>query len=172
MKRVLTGLAALLTLTVMSLQAQAIMFEPYAGYEVGDAGSNASTYKGTTFGARLGFDVIPMFTLGVDYAMGSHTQEGILSNTDWSVNDLGVFAMFEFPVLIRAWLTYSFDTKASTSGVSDMKGTATKIGVGYTGLPFISINLEMVKRNYTEQGSATIDSSSDTYLVSVGIPLP
>ncbi|MDC0980423.1 hypothetical protein OAQ84_01670, partial [Bdellovibrionales bacterium] len=93
-------------------------------------------------------------------------------DVDITAKDLGVFAMFEFPILLRVWANYVFDATAAVSGISDTTGTALKLGVGYTGLPFVSLNFEIVKRNYTERGSSTIDLTSDTYFVSVGLPLP
>ncbi|MNT19450.1 hypothetical protein D3C72_1547100 [compost metagenome] len=56
------------------------------------------------------------------------------------------------------------------------EGSGMKIGVGFTGLPFISINLEYIKDDFTKFNGESLDDSFDkfdstAYLLSVSLPL-
>ncbi|MCB0419373.1 MAG: hypothetical protein KDD61_00130 [Bdellovibrionales bacterium] len=170
MKRINTFLLICASFLMISFSAQAFMIEPYVGYEMGDYESHDAS--GFAYGARLGFDLIPMFSFGAEYYSTKSTIKYPGASTDVTLTDIGAFAMVEFPVLIRAWFTYIIDSKGSTSGSSDTKGTGTKIGVGYTGLPFVSLNFELINRKFTERGSTSISESGNTYLISLGLPLP
>ena len=179
MKRIFAILAVLI---LGSQSAQAgIMIEPYLGYVVGgeidDGGGATADPAGTLFGARLGFRTLG-FMAGVDYQTGTIEAQDWTDNaedSDSDVTDLGVFVGYEFPILFRVYFSYFFDSKSEPEGsTGELEGSGTRLGVGYTGLPFVAINLELLSHSYDEfDGSAlSSDFTADSYVLSVSLPLP
>ncbi|MCB0350400.1 MAG: outer membrane beta-barrel protein [Bdellovibrionales bacterium] len=160
-------------------QAQAgFMIEPYLGYETGSSTSSGSAdedYTGTLFGARLGYSMMG-FMFGADYMTASGTIEQTGGDLDLKTTDLGAFVGYEFPIMFRIYLSYMFDSKATPDGVGyDFEGSATRFGIGYTGLPFVAINLEMIKRTYDETStglSISPEQNLETYALTISLPLP
>lgn len=169
MKRFL--LAMIAVLTVSSAAHAGIMIEPFFGYAVSGkekAGSVSTDVKGMEFGARLGFTFAEMFAIGAEYAKGAYTVK-TSPNVDVSSTDLGAFVSVEFPILIRAYATYFVDSKAKPDGGVESTGDGGyRIGIGYTGLPFVSINLEMVHRTYDKPTSFDVDTTE----IGLSLPLP
>jgi hypothetical protein len=155
-------------------QANAFIVEPFLSYEMGEADNGTASVDatGTTFGVRAGGSTLG-FIYGLEYQTGSITVEDPAGDEDYDLTDMGVFVGFEFPVLIRAYATYYFSHKAEPPTGSDIEGDGgIKLGVGFTGLPFVSINLEKMTRAYDKSGGATIDQEIDTTILSVSLPLP
>ena len=135
-----------------------ILIEPHIGYNVSGSTSSKSitvsnatatysdSYHGPQYGARLGYQFLGVMG-GLSYNHASYTLDEVNASVSSSVkstrNDLGLFVGFNAPVLLRAWIAYSFSVKQnhSASGNYD-KGSATELGLGFTGLPFLSLNLE------------------------------
>lgn len=163
MKKLAICLVAALGLT--ATQAQAFFIEPFLGYEMGHGDSD--DLSGIQFGARLGGNTLG-FMYGVDYTKA--TLENDQTNAETDTTDLGVVVGYEFPILLRAY--YVHFLKSETD--SDLEGDGgSKIGIGYTGLPFLAINFEMITRKYDELNGASIaESEVDTYAISLSIPLP
>ena len=166
---------------MINSSAQAsLLLEPYLGYVSGktEISNTTSKFTGTELGARVGFSNMG-FALGVDYNVGKFTDDQTPKN-DLTVNDLGVFVAYKFPVFIRAYLTYvpSPEVKSKDSGpeLTYSSGNLTKLGVGFTGFPFININLEYIMATYGKisAGGITADlpSSAKTtaYALSVSAP--
>jgi hypothetical protein len=168
---------ALAVSMIFASQAQAGLYlEPYLGYAFGSSETKGKTAGTTTnkhdynvpyLGGRVGYGMMGL-SLGLDYSMtlGDYdidvSSPAGTTNTDKYANTaLGVFANFDFPVLpLRVWGTYFLDweseTKTSTTAgnVGDTdSGKGIGLGVGFTGLPFLAINLELRK--------ITIDESKD-----------
>jgi len=168
----------LLTLSLALFAAPAanagFMIEPYVGYETGDfeSGSTKDDYTGIMYGARLGYGMLG-FSFGVDYSTGSGEVDDTPS-FDAEPTDLGAFIAYEFPIMLRVYATYIVDAKiALDSGTDDIEeGSGTKFGIGWTGLPFVVINLEMTKKSYDKQGNNDIDAEINSYALVVSIPLP
>lgn len=189
MKKIL----ALLAFAVgFSLSAQAgIMIEPYLGYETGDVKTKLKTgdtreYTDTTAGSALGLRLGYKFLLpwaALDYTMGTGTYKDESSNVspDYSKTSMGAVVGVDLPI-IRAWAGYGFSNEATikyTGGDVKLKGTYTKVGVGFTPLPLASLNVEYKINTYTkwETGGAsfTVNDYYDTYshntiIASVSIP--
>ena len=55
---------------------------------------------------------------------------------------MGVFVGYELPIMLRAWASYYFDGNWEFEGGKKVELTAISFGVGFTGLPFISLNAE------------------------------
>lgn len=176
-----------------------IHVEPYLGYSL--AGSGDSTFGTTkydhsyatpTIGGRLGYNMLGLMA-GVDYSMQTFGLESEVGSTtfddDVSKSQLGIFVGYELPILLRVWGTYFLSSKiegddSQTAGTlidsryefSDGGGYA--LGAGFTGLPFVSINLEYRTLEYDkgEISGATITNYNEKLdlseiLLSVSLPL-
>jgi hypothetical protein len=169
--RILAGLAAV----IFVAQAHAgFMIEPFLGYEMGTAKGTSSSHdlKGLSYGARLGYSVT-MFSFGAEYGGGKLELD--TNPTDHLANtDLGAFVAVDFPVMIRAFATYMLKAEAKEDDGTKLTGKGFRIGVGYTGFPFISINLEHISKTYDEADGHALsaDFKTDTNMLSVSVPLP
>ena len=119
-------ISLIMTLFIFSSTANALIYvEPLAGlsrvsYDTGSLDSE----NNFVVGGRLGFSAL-LFTLGGEY-----------TNVD-STGRTAIFAAFKAPVIpLRAFGRYFTDT--GITGDSSGYG----LGVGFTGLPFLSINLD------------------------------
>lgn len=154
------------------------LVEPYLGYRVGDLestpnGSIAYDTSGHSIGARLG-GTFTMFMAGIDYSMGSLSADqtkGGSTDVDLDTTQLGIFAGIELPVLLRAWATYYVSANfENSSNSNEWKGDGIGLGVGFTGLPFVSLNLEYKKMSYDE--APTGRSGYDGSEIQFGVSLP
>ncbi len=165
-----------------------ILIEPYAGYGVGksDNGTDKKTAKGYELGGRLGVQKMGLMG-GLDYQTGKFTQSS--PDVDYTGSNLYVFLGFNFPVLLRVYGEYGLMTKVhmvssdpTIDADADLKGDSYKLGVGFTGFPLISINLEyqyMKLDHLTGKllGVENLDEALDpktelkTYMLSVSVPL-
>ncbi|MEQ1663788.1 MAG: hypothetical protein ABL927_00260 [Bdellovibrionales bacterium] len=171
-------LLLILSTTLLGLGAAhaSFMIEPYVGLEKGTYSSGGADidFSGTDIGARLGYSVLG-FTFGADYMMASMTEKPSGGDVKAKNTDMGVFAGYQFPIMLQAYLTYFLSSELDADNQSDnLKGSGTRIGVGYTGLPFVVINFEMIKRTYTKLGSVDLsnDAKYDSYAINVSLPLP
>lgn len=169
-----------LTVVVLGSAAHAgILIEPNVGYETGTyefTSSNKGDYSGTMFGARLGYTMMG-FMFGVDYSTGSGTAKPDGGGGDGKLapTDIGAFVGYKFPIMFRAYLSYFLDSKMHDKDASaDYKGKGYRIGIGYTGLPFVAINLEMISRSFDEYDgiSFTPEMKFSTYALNISLPLP
>ena len=180
MKTFLMVLSATFIFLGINQEAKAgLLLEPYLGYVSGtQKQTSKANYTGSEVGARVGYSFFG-FAFGADYQMGNYTDDSSPKDTI-TQGDFGAFVAFKFPVLFRVYATYvpSSELKLKYSGGSSTlkDGTATKIGVGFTGLPFININLEMITAEYgkasTSGVSSTLSPKSKTsgYALSISAP--
>lgn len=163
MKKLAISIFAVLGLA--TTQANAFFIEPFVGYEMGHGDSD--DLSGIQYGARLGGSTLG-FLYGVEYTAAS--LENDVTNTDTDTTDMGIVVGYEFPILLRVY--YSHFLKSETD--SNLEGDGgSKIGIGYTGLPFVAINFEAISRKYDELNGASIaETETETYAISVSIPLP
>jgi hypothetical protein len=177
MKKLLVAIVV----TLIGFTANAgIHVEPYLGYRIGsgDYGSADLSYSGVNMGGRLGYSFM-MVTAGLDYNMGStgvefKTTSGS-TDVDFKTTQMGAFVMASIP-MIRGWATYYFDSsfeqdEGSNAG-KEFTGSGMGLGVGFTGLPFISLNFEYKSLEHDEfDGNALTDDFKVTeYLFSVSAP--
>src|SRR5262249_2347880 len=132
-----------------------VLVEPYLGYHTGkvkQTGATDITGKGVTFGGRFGYQQMG-FSAGLDYMTGKWTNDATPS-ADISPTDLGFFVGFNFPMMVRVYGVYNFQVKEKVSSsafnVTD-EGNGIKLGVGFTSLPFVAINLEYLSSKLTKQ---------------------
>lgn len=176
-----------------------ILIEPYLGFSLAGSGDTTlgtakydHSYSTPTIGGRLGYGMLG-FMGGIDYSMQSFDLESEVGSTTYkdgvSKSQLGIFVGYNLPILLRVWGTYYLSSKvegddANTTGqfidsryeYSDGGGYA--LGAGFTGLPFVSINLEYRTLEYdkAELSGANVTSYNEKMdlseiLLSVSLPL-
>lgn len=181
----LTQLALLLA-TVLGFASQAnaaLLIEPVVGYsygkynletEVGPITEKSDdSLSGVSYGGRLGYQNFG-FQIGLDYLASNMSYD----NNDLKTQEWGGFVGFEFPILVRVYAGYVF----SGTGIAEIEdingdvnlkgGTGPKIGVGFTLLPFLDINLEYRRITYDtkEEGPVSIDSDYSATMLSFSLP--
>lgn len=133
------------------------------GNDVDDAEESLSAT-----GARLGYSFL-LLSAGIDYQMATVDGE--------SQTNTSAFVGFDLPILLRFWAeyfltsTYEFDDDYDVT-FKDGYG----LGIGFTGLPFVSLNLEAQYLNYELEADVAgnalkYDFATVSYLFSVSLPL-
>lgn len=154
-----------------------IMIEPYLGYEMGKMKStgDVGTFNGSQLGLRLAYSAPVFFWAGLDATTGvsGTLKPDVGANEDGKRTTVSGVVGVDFPILLRAWVGYSFLDEIKMETTGKYKGSGTKIGVGFTGLPFLSINFEYLNEKFTEVDGFTLseDLKNDSYIVSISLPL-
>lgn len=173
MKCILALVSLTFALVSAPLVQADIAIEPYVGYMLGKTGtgSNTENMDGTEYGLRLGYYSLG-FMIGAEYMGGSMTQKSSSNSLTFTKSDIGVTAGFKFPILLRIYGTYYVQASDKTS-TSEYTGSGFKLGVGYTFLPLVSLNLEFYDSSYNKnKTSGTAADFRDTlYGLSVSVPL-
>lgn len=172
-------LKSLLLLSILSLfsftATAGIHVEPYIGYTNFTTTFEASkdlkvSAKGlTTVGGRLGYSLL-LFSAGVDYQLDK--------SSDHNRKNISAFVGVDFPILVRGYLKYvissDYDNDDLPSGAGDItfkNGYA--VGLGFTGLPFVSVNVEVEKSSYTAEDLPIVgDTDFDWASVMLSVSLP
>jgi hypothetical protein len=187
-------LTAVLVLAAQTAKAD-LYLEPYIGYGMGtaeiqqSAGKDSHYLTSTVIGGRVGLG-LPIVFLGVDYSLGTGTStvkdNGTGSAAGGDATSTQLFAVVGAHIpLLRAYAGYGLinDLKLKNSnGESTLKGSAIKLGVGYSGLPFVAINFEMITSTFNkisssagefdiQSGGLIEKASATTYMVNVSLPL-
>lgn len=180
MKQIIKSLSVVfLFLTLAQSVNASLLLEPYVGYMSGTIKQNSSSnVTGTDFGARIGYSTMIGLAFGAEYEGASLTDDASIKST-YTIGDLGAFISFKFPVLFRVYGTFvpSSTVKGSSNISFNLnKGTSTKLGLGFTGLPFININLEYYTSSYTEFEAlgikSTLSPSSTSSTIGLGVSAP
>lgn len=178
-----------------------ILLEPYVGYELGQfamTAADVNDYKynmgGVAVGGRLGYSAtLVSFGLwgALDYSMANYSTSvasqpagGTATGDPATRSSLFIDVGVKLP-LLQAHVGYapmnSMVMKA-TGGDLKYEGSAMKLGVGFSGLPFIAINLDYIAstfNKYTSAAGTTTDISSGqtiskatatTYMLNVSLP--
>ena len=165
---------------VLGITAQAnagVLIEPYLGYNSGkwEQGSSNEKLSGVNYGARLGYQHALGLNFGLDYFTGKWQDKADVK-ADITPAILGAFVGFEFPVLLRVYAVYGFKNEAKfkdrSRSVKYEGGNSIKLGVGFTALPLLSINVEYMATTLDEVkgNSLTNDMNLKTYGISVSAP--
>jgi hypothetical protein len=134
-----------------------LLIEPHIGYNLSSSttiNTIVSKYSGVQYGARLGaqyFGVMGGFAYNHStYKLKTTIPSLAITDepTDSKKDDLGIFVGYSAPILLRAWIGYYFSSKQTATSTSTLyttgdylSGKTTEFGVGFTGLPFLSLNL-------------------------------
>jgi hypothetical protein len=151
LKSVLIGLG----ITIAASANASLLIEPHLGY-IASGGVSAFqgvkySYTGPQYGARLGVKYLGLMG-GFDYTHSTFSNKATIPSLSVTgkqkQDELGVFVGYNAPVLIRAWIGYYFSAKSTytdnglgRNGDYFDKGKTTEIGLGFTPLPVLSINL-------------------------------
>jgi hypothetical protein len=160
---------------VATSQAHArIMVEPYLGYELGstlklESGGvdDGGKTTGVALGARLAYALPAMVWFGLDYSMVKDaTLKGNSSVNDAKVDRSNLFfdVGVDLPVLARVWAGYGLmnSSKYKFDGGTETtlkNGTTIKMGVGFTALPLVSINVEVFSQDFKDYESGSNSGS-------------
>ncbi|MGZ3691244.1 MAG: hypothetical protein ACXVAX_07060, partial [Pseudobdellovibrio sp.] len=157
-------LIAILTLSILTTTTAhaGILIDPYLNYITTGSADYApgASMTGNELGVRLGWNSFIGLGFGVDYILsGKYTYSASGVSSDSTPSGYGVFASYKFPILVRGYISYFLYAKDKTDSGTYATGTGTKIGVQYTGLPFIAIGLETYAGNYNKLNSGAGDVS-------------
>lgn len=172
------GIVAITALTSFSAKAS-LLIEPHLGYNIygnADYGTTTTKYNGAQYGARLGFQQLGLMA-GLDYTHSAFTYKMTIPgfsefSQDQKRDQIGIFAGYNFPILLRAWVGYYFSDKTKAADSTFLKGSGTELGLGFTGLPFLSINLQYRMSTYDEDEEGTLSPELDTKEIVLGISAP
>lgn len=162
-----------------SVSHAGVMVEPYLGYEMGTFKDPDGKMDGTQLGLRLAWTAPLMFWAGLDYTMGVSGKfkpdSSILPDSDGTRTTAYLVAGVDFPILLRGWVGYGFTNTlklGSEYGSEKYEGTSTKLGVSFTGLPFICLNLEYVMDEYKKLAGIDLptNAKNTAYVLSVSLP--
>lgn len=165
--------AVLLICFAFSAKAS-ILVDPYIGFGTQKSSLDATssnfeedTQTAKFIGSRLGFSYL-LFSAGVDYQ--------ILSDDEVDQKNISLFFGVDLPILLRGWVEYFVDSSFDNYAINEASfKDGYSIGLGFTGLPFVSLNLEAQTINYdatfnSAPGQET-DLTSAAYILSVSLPL-
>lgn len=174
MKLCLQGLFLSAVFFISSANA-GLLIEPYAG--VGQtkttldfAGADDGDNSGTLMGARLGYSFL-LLSAGIDYAINT-TKDA--SDENATITNMSAFVGVDLPILFRFWGEYfiNSDIDSDSTGVDFAFKDGYSIGVGFTGLPFVSLNVEVEALNYdAEISGVDYDFSAASTMFSVSLPI-
>lgn len=151
-----------------------LLVEPVLGLNVNHKVEDYSGL-GAAFGGRLGYQNLG-FQLGLDYLASSTDMDENALKGNFKSKDWAAFVGFEFPVLVRIYAGYIFsaegDVKVLGGGTAKFEeGTGSKIGIGFTGLPFVDINVEYRTGSYDKVGGVNRKTDFSSTLLSLSLPL-
>jgi hypothetical protein len=169
MKHLIGALAALLLVVGAESQAS-FLIEPYLGYHMGkfEVSGNKDDAKGTSYGGRLGFSQLG-FQFGADY-MGGNWDIDSSPKFKASASNLGVFVGYDFPILLRVYGSYFFDSKLKDS--STFEGNMIRLGVGFSPIPLLDINLEYLMGKYDKLNGSSLPSEAKLNMLGVTVSIP
>lgn len=172
------GIAAAACLAAFSLAQPAhagLYLEPYIGYGMGDSkqGTSKDDVKGMAYGGRIGYSVMGL-AVGVDYMTGKLNIDSTPS-AEATPKDLGIFVGYTFPIMVRAYGVYVPTAKAdmtSSSGDGDFEGSGMRLGVGFTMLPFVVINLEYTSIEYDKFKGNSLTNKNKLSMYGLNLSVP
>ena len=159
--------------------------EPYLGYGRGTLDSSLDTdFSFVAAGARVGYGMLG-FTGGLDIfkSLTGSFEDDQNDKGDYDVISASVFASYTFPILLRVYAGYTFhyenelDYDSPLFQTSETEGDGGYyLGVGYTGLPFVAVNLEYRVNDFDKQtfenGSSSDLSDTDDSFFMLSVSLP
>ena len=156
-----------------------ILIEPYIGYFAGKSKQATQTtlnVKGPGYGARLGYTKLG-FMIGLDYQTGSQTNDASPNHFDLTPTNVGAFVGYQLPILLRAYAGYNFIAKVKGTNPSNhiaYSGNGVKVGVGFTALPLVSINIEylLTTFDHDDDGNQALTNKINSDMVGLTVSLP
>jgi len=183
MKKFIILTIAMISLFVFAEETRAgTLIEPWIGMHLNSNMDNSALAEkkdlsGSAVGGRLGFQNFG-FILGLAAKKGTYTIDDVTTNDELEYTQYGLFAGYDFPILVRVWVESLLGGSAATSNdpgeFTSVSGS--NIGIGYKAFPFVSINLEIGNATYKgyefdDGTTSNREAKISTYLFSVSIPL-
>lgn len=144
------------TMFITNFASAGLLIDPYFGsgattleYEIGNLDDDDKD-SATVFGSRLGAS-FALFSVGVDYQVFSG---------DDKLTTTSAFVGVDLPILLRFWGEYVFSSTLDSEDFDDAGIDLTlkdgySLGVGFTGLPLVSLNLELQTINFDMEVAST-----------------
>ncbi len=174
-------LVALVLMFTQNIAQASILIEPHLAYNLSSSGTQGSTkyeYSGTQYGGRVGYQNLGLM-YGLDLTASSFTFKssgGLNSSNETTRTQIGLFAGYNFPILLRAWATYFVSDTFKFASGNELSGSCLELGAGFTGIPFLSINgmVRLVSLTSGKIGSTTgtLTQSLSLTEVVVGVSIP
>jgi hypothetical protein len=171
----------LITFTMLlftTLASAGILIEPQLGYVLSSkysgtfnlsgpaTGTATLDYKSTglEYGGRLGYQFLGVMG-GLNYGKTSSKSKDTTGSYDYKGTNVGVFIGYSAPILVRAWYAYNFSSKAEVSSATpaSFKGSSSELGLGFTGIPFLSVNLIYRMYSFTTYATSTLSYTASGF---------
>jgi hypothetical protein len=165
----LSVVAAAFTFQAPKANAGLILVEPHLNYNVWGGSTTTITstnstqeikYSGPQYGLKLGAQYLGFmggfivnqssFTWRITNTYNSTPNLNSATDYKFDRTEVGIFGGYNLPILFRGWAAYYFSNKAENKDTAYLNmnsltgvkytGHTIEIGVGYKGLPFVSIN--------------------------------
>lgn len=175
-------------ITFAQTASASLLIEPHLSYNLSGSGDNNGSgatkidydYNGAQYGLRLGYQALGLMG-GLAYNRSSFDMDyksaaGGTTTGEMERNEWGLFVGYNFPILVRGWVGYYFsNTTEDTKFNTEYTGNTTELGLGFTALPFVSVNLiyRLVKLDEVKSGgnTGTADIDGREFLIGVSLPL-
>lgn len=169
------ALAACSTLLFVNAAQADLLLEPYLGYTMGTAeqGSDKWDSNNMVLGGRVGYSAL-VLQAGFDYSIASGAKfkgkDGV-ADIEGDGSQLYAFVGGDFP-LLRAWAGYGMMNEFKVKDGAKLTGSAVKVGAGFTGLPFLSINAEYIMATFDKSDGNSLSDNlkNNTLMLSVSAP--
>jgi hypothetical protein len=149
--------------------AQALILEPYGGYqrlsfssEAKTGGTSSGTSAGLGVGGRIAYDFLGLYA-GADVFYAATTVESSGSSSNPGTHLVPYLLVgYSIPVLpLKAWAGYSpmntFTIKNSAE--TTYTGSALKVGFGYSVIPLVAVNFEYQIHTFDKFKSSGVEGS-------------
>ncbi len=176
------GVLALTSLVSISANAS-LLIEPHLGYNLsgtGTASNYAFKYTSPEYGLKLGTQYLGLMA-GLDYTASTYTWTRTPGSDDkFNRGELGLFVGYNLPILVRFWGAYYFsntatdqDSSGNTASGTEYKGNTKELGIGFTPIPFLSVNVIYRNVNFTTKpaGISIADLSISEFVLGVSCPI-
>lgn len=186
MKHIKNSLIAFAILAITGLTSitanASLLIEPHIGYNISGGGTSSSVeykYTNPELGLRFGGQYLGLMA-GFDYTASTYTWTQTPGGDDkFDRGEFGVFVGYNLPILLRIWGAYYFtntakdkDATGKTATGAQFKGNTKELGVGFTALPFLSLNVMYRNVVFTTKPAAVTGGDISNHEVVLGVSLP
>lgn len=155
-------IAFMVMFCLTSVTQAGILLEPYISLVLSGKSKEISDlkYSGNAIGARVGWSMLG-FSVGLDALLaGTMTAKNDSGSNEFKPSGYGVYVAYSFPILVRGYISY-FPTSVAKFDSLEYSGTSNKIGVQFTGIPFVAIGVEAETMSITKQKVSGVTSDAE-----------
>lgn len=179
-------LVALGFLVVTTTARASFLVEPHLGYIASGSQSSwgglKAEYTGPQYGARLGVKYLGVMG-GFAYTHSTYDLKlsalGQTVKSGQKQDDMGLFVGYNAPVLLRVWVAYFLSSKITQTEAGQFgatgdwfKGKTTEIGVGFTPLPLLSLNVSYRMLSFDKVNEGTLPIKYEPKEIVLGVSVP